>query len=136
MTKRFPSAKSFDSVSSILAGVPTKAFSLGQKARRLYQSSYGPWDAEFVDHVFSEVQRFLDSGDLSASESAILRWNRALQNWEIGRFDDAILDAELAFLHYDGIGEGRISNNIKLSIGLMRSRRPPSALIDFSSSLG
>jgi len=133
MSGELKPAKSIESIFALLAGVPTKAYRIGLKSKRTYQSSYGAWNADLVDHIFKEVQRFLDQGNLSPADAALLSWNRALQNWELSRFEEAIADASLAL---NGYGEGadrRINENIQRSIALMKERRLPSALIDQSS---
>jgi len=135
VAKKFRLATSFESVSAKLAGLPSKAYMAGLNAKRTYSASFGPMDADLIDFVFGEVQRFVDSGELPEAQSAGLLWNRSLQEWELGNFPSAIKDAESALVFYRKTNT-KHAENIELSLRLMSEGKPPLALLDYSKSFG
>lgn len=135
MGKKLVPAKNFGAVNSMLAGLLAKALQSGKQAERVYPSSHGPCDADLVDFVFSQVQRFLDSGELTDQQASGLRWNRALILWELGKFAEAIDDTTSALPHYQK-SNSRAAVNMQLSLKLMGEGRPPLALLEYSTSFG
>lgn len=128
-------AKNLGSLFSMLANLFVKSKPRGATAERTYSSfSHGPCDASVIDFVLSDVQRFLESGELSDDSAALLRWNRSLVLWELGNFGQAVDDALLALPHYQRVDKKHAAN-IELSIKLMTEARPPLALLDYSSCL-
>ena len=92
-------------------------------------------DADLIDFVFGEVQRFVDSGGLTEAQSAGLLWNRSLQEWELGNFPNAMRDAESTLDFYRRTNP-KHAENIELSLRLMSEGKPPLALLDYSKSFG
>ena len=77
------------------------ALRFAPQAGRVYEnakaswSAQGPWDAELIDWVHSEAQRFIDEGLLDPPHQAHVHNLRAGQLWGLGRFEEAALEQQV-----------------------------------------
>ena len=130
MAKKLKPAKDLRALINMDARLMSDALIAGQTATRTYVwsegpwSSRGPWDADMIDHVFSEVQRFIDDEQLSERDIGSLLWNRSLKKWLMGRFEEAAEDAEIAVRIAERLKESpSIVENKQKSLRFMRERR-------------
>ena len=135
--KRLKIAKCLKDVQSMQATLMSDALLSASLNSRNYSwpdgpwASRGPWNADLVDHVYSEVQRFIDGGNLTAYEASDLLWSRATQLWLMGRFDEAAKDAAVS-LELDAACPSR-SETIEMrvrSLCLMRQHRTHLEMLD------
>lgn len=135
--RRLKPAKNLEALSHMLSRLMSDAYEAGRTATRTYSwpdgpwSSQGPWDAELVDHVFGEVQRFIDAKDLNEYQIGELHSARAGMFWLMGRFDEAAADAAISV----AIEERRCRDPEILAIRrkelqLMREHRSPLDMLD------
>jgi hypothetical protein len=129
---RLKAAANFASLSSMLTSLVYKSAEFAPQASRTYSnpdgswSARGPWDADLVDHVHNEVQRFLDSGTLDPDRSAFLLNYRAGQRWLMGFFDLAAADQAASIeLEQTFSRDPRILASKLKALQLMRAHRNP-----------